>query len=210
MTEDDAQALQADLLVRVGAREDADRALAALTARAPSLAAPRLSLALLRMGEDRAAEAVELLRALVKADADNFAAQVYLASALLEAGEPGEAAQAAAQATRLNAESVQAWSALSLAAALADDMNRAEAAMSSLMRLSPDPAYYQRERARLEELLRIPAGGCRAGAAPERRPRNSDGCPGKSRTRLNGCRFNARLAVPRNWRRSACRDPRAA
>jgi tetratricopeptide (TPR) repeat protein len=143
MSDADAEALQADLLVRVGAREDAEKKLTALLAREPGMAAARLSLALLRLQQDRRGEAVEILRALAQADSNDFAAHVYLAPVLIELGQSEEAMRAAERAAALNQASPAAWSALALAALVADRDSQADAAMGRLQQVDPDPGYYQ-------------------------------------------------------------------
>ncbi len=144
MTESDAESLQADLLVRAGATFDAERRLAALLARDPSLASARLSLALLRLQQGRGSDALTLLRDLARTDSGNAAAHIYLATVLAESGLAAEALQAAERATVLNGQSPYAWWSLALAASLADRPAQADAAMSTLLQLDPNPAYHQR------------------------------------------------------------------
>jgi len=143
MAEIEAEALQADLLVLAGAHEDAEKRLSALLRREPALAPARLSLALLRLQQGRRDEAVDGLRLLVKDDSTSCAAHVYLAPALVGAGQFEEAVQVAERATVLNDQLPAAWSALSLAALVADRPSQADAAMSRLLQLDPDPDHLQ-------------------------------------------------------------------
>lgn len=146
MTETDADVVQADLLVRAGARDDAEKKLTSVFSRDPALASARLSLALLRLQQERREEAITVLQELAKADEKNFAAFGYLSAALMDGGRHEEARQAAERVTALRPDVPSAWAALSLTALAADRQAQADEAAERFMRLEPDKTHF-RDRA---------------------------------------------------------------
>jgi tetratricopeptide (TPR) repeat protein len=141
-TESEAEAFQAHLLVVAGARSDADKRLAEILARDGILPAARLSLGLLRLQQERYQDAVDVLSSLLKDDPGNFAAHVYLSSALVKTDKASEAVSAAERATVLNDQSPQAWWALVDSALSANQIQRSDQAMAGLSRLEPSVGYY--------------------------------------------------------------------
>lgn len=162
MTEVDARAMLADVLVRLHARE-ADEAIAGALAREPANRQARLSLALLRLQQQREGDAVDLLEALAREDGGDYAVQLNLVAALMEARRYDEATDAAERAAALNCESPTAWFRIAEAAEAAGREKQADEAMARAQRLRPNPDRY-RERA--YDLFRL---GLNAAAARDAR-----------------------------------------
>jgi len=146
MLQADADALQADLLTRVGADADAEKAANRALAVRPGHPSAQLSLAAVRLKGDRRDEAISLLRGLTDKAGVSFAAQLALASALAEAGRYEEALPLAERAVGTNDQSPAAWFRLSLACLALGRDAPSEAAMQRVIELDARPDYY-RERA---------------------------------------------------------------
>jgi lipoprotein NlpI len=141
LLEVEADALEADLLVRMGANEEAEKKLHPLFARAPTLPVVRTTLARLRLDAGQPEEAATLLSDVVRDQPDDLGAMLLLSAAHLESGALPDAVIAAERATALNTEAPGAWAALSLAAAVAGQAEQAESALAHLLKLNPEPRH---------------------------------------------------------------------
>jgi tetratricopeptide (TPR) repeat protein len=141
-----ADALQADLLTRVGADEDAEKAANRALAVRPEHPSAQLSLAAVRLKRDQRDEAISRLRGLTDKAGVGFAAQLALASALMEAGRYEEALPLAERAAGTNGQSPAAWFTLSLTCLALGRDAASEDAMQRVLQLDARPDYY-RERA---------------------------------------------------------------
>jgi tetratricopeptide (TPR) repeat protein len=146
MLQADADALQADLLTRVGADEDAEKAAGKALAVRPDHPSAQMSLAAVRLKRDQREEAITLLRGLTDKAGVGFSAQLALASALTEAGRYEEALPSAERAVVTNDRSPAAWFTLSLACLALGRDAASEDAMQRVLQLDARPDYY-RERA---------------------------------------------------------------
>jgi tetratricopeptide (TPR) repeat protein len=142
MLQADADALQADLLSRLGSGDDAEKAASRALALDPEHPQARLALAKVRLWQGRSAEAIALLETLVGKPSVNLGAQIALASALTGAGRYEEAVQPAERAVQLNDQAASAWYALSLAFAVLDRQRQADLAMQRYLELEPSPESY--------------------------------------------------------------------
>jgi Flp pilus assembly protein TadD len=142
MLQADADALQADLLSRLGSGDDAEKAARLALALDPEHPQARLALAKVRLLQGRSKEAIELLETLVDKPSVNLGAQMALASALIAAGRYEEAVQPAERAVQLNDQAASAWYSLSLALAVLDRDRQADSAMQRYLELEPSPEVY--------------------------------------------------------------------
>jgi tetratricopeptide (TPR) repeat protein len=142
MLQADADALQADLLSRLGSGDDAEKAANRALALDPEHPQARLALAKVRLGQGRSADAIALLETLVDKPSVGLGAQMALASALIDAGRYEEAVQPAERAVQLNDQAASAWYALSLAFAVLDRDRQADSAMLRYLELEPSPESY--------------------------------------------------------------------
>ena len=142
MLQADADALQADLLSRLGSGDDAEKAANRALALDPEHPQARLALAKVRLGQGRSADAIALLETLVDKPSVGLGAQMALASALIDAGRYEEAVQPAERAVQLNDQAASAWYALSLAFAVLGRDRQADSAMLRYLELEPSPESY--------------------------------------------------------------------
>jgi tetratricopeptide (TPR) repeat protein len=142
MTEADARYLQGCLLVDVGACEQAGSVLAKAIALHPGHLGAGVALARVRLHDDRASEALELLQAVAADAPDDFAAQHYLASALDEVGRHEESVKAFDRAVAMNPRSPDGWFGLSLATLSLGRDIQSDAAMRHAQNRYPDPSWY--------------------------------------------------------------------
>jgi tetratricopeptide (TPR) repeat protein len=146
MLQTDADALQADLLARMGSDEDAEKTANRVLALEPEHPQARLALATVRLRQDRPDEAVPLLQSLADKPGMSFAAQLRLASAASSAGRYEEAVKYAERAVGMNDGSPSAWYTLGLASVMLGRDSQADAAMRRVLELEPSPDVF-RERA---------------------------------------------------------------
>lgn len=142
LTESEAEYLQGDLLTRIGAAADAEEALKKVLARAPDLAAAKVSLAAVLIGRGNLSEAIDMLRPIADGDAAAFRAHFLLAGAYAQ-GKAYENSLAEYQkAAAANDKSTQAWLGASMAAANLGRASDSETAMKRLQALDANPDWY--------------------------------------------------------------------
>ena len=144
MREADAEALQADLLSRIGALDDAEKAANRALAVQPAHAKARVALARVRRAQDRRDEALAMLQAAAGEAGDDLAVRMELASTLLAARRIEEARAEAARAVAINGQAPSAHYVLALTSAAVGPEAEADAAMSKLLALQSSADYYRR------------------------------------------------------------------
>lgn len=149
MLEADAQQVRADLLVRMGAHEEAAPYLARALDLDPRHVEARLTKALSLLAQDRAADALDLVSAPDLEALTRFDVLLVRADALREAGRFADAIPAYERAVRVQPEAAAAFYGLSLAQMGAGHKGAA-ASFSRVLTLRPGAEwYYQRELAAL-------------------------------------------------------------
>ena len=146
LREADAEALQADVLSRIGALDDAEKAANRALAVQPAHAKARVALARVRRAQDRRDEALTMLQAVAGEAGDDLAARLELASTLQAAGRLEEARAEAARAVAANGQVPSAHYVLALTSAAVGPEAEADAAMTRLLALRSSADYY-RQRA---------------------------------------------------------------
>ena len=151
MPDADAQQIQGDLLVQMGAMEEAQPHIAEALAQNPAHLGARLSLAMLHLGAERPAAALEALGELGATDARDPAVHFLRAEALRAADDHRHAVVSYRQAIALRPESPHAFYGMSLSQmALGDPA--ANASFSRCRSLSPTPHWF---RTRLNDAMRL-------------------------------------------------------
>jgi len=141
MTVAAAEAMQGNLLVSVGALEDADRRLAAALADESGYVPARVWQGALRLYQERYDDALGLLQAAATEAPSDLAAQYFLGLALRQVGRYEEALQADSRATTLNPLSPISWYELSLAALALSRDSQADAAFTQIRRIDSDESW---------------------------------------------------------------------
>lgn len=144
MLEADALQLQGDLLARLGVEEEAERSLEKALALDPAHVPSRVVMGLVRAQQDRAGDAIDLLRAVVEANPTNFPAHFHLASAFRQAEKHEEAARTYDRAIGLNPKAEQAWFGLSVSEVALGREQQADTVFTQVLRLNSDPRWYRR------------------------------------------------------------------
>ena len=142
LTEIEAEYVQGDLLLRVGAYEDADRMLTKILEREPSHISAQISLAQVRSAQERYSEALDILNPIVAADPGNFRAHLSFAAASLQDDRLEDALREYKRAAEINRQASAAFIGMSLAALALGRQAEADEAMSRLQRLEPNPRWY--------------------------------------------------------------------
>jgi tetratricopeptide (TPR) repeat protein len=137
--ERDVQALQGDLLMRLGDDEAAEKALNKALAFEPGHVRASLALAGVRIHSDKNADAVALLDALQKGHPDDFAVQYWHGRALMGGKQFERATEAFSQATRLNPRVPGVWLALSNATLAIDRNGQSNATFALARQLDSSP-----------------------------------------------------------------------
>jgi tetratricopeptide (TPR) repeat protein len=136
-----AESIQGNLLVSMGALEDADRRLAAALADDSGYVPARVWQGELRLQQERYDDALGLLQSAATEARSDLAAQYFLGLALRQVGRYEEALQADSRATTLNPQSPTAWYELSLAALALSRDSQAEAAFTQVRRIDSDESW---------------------------------------------------------------------
>jgi tetratricopeptide (TPR) repeat protein len=144
MLERDALQLQGDLLVRIGAEDDAERSLTKALELDRAHVPARVSMGLIRIEQERRNDAIDLLHKVVEANPMNFPAHYHLADALGEAEKHEEAARMFEKAIALNPQAEQAWFGLSVSELALGRDQQADSALGQVLRLNSDPRWYRR------------------------------------------------------------------
>jgi tetratricopeptide (TPR) repeat protein len=142
MTQADARYVQGDLLNRVGAFADAEKELSKALALDPTHVPAKVALATTRVGQDRAAEAIDVLTAIAQSSPGNFVVTYKLGMALAASDRHVEALDAYTRATQLLDASADAWYGVSLAALAAGRVEQSNAAMSQAQQRQASPGWY--------------------------------------------------------------------
>ena len=142
LREVEAANLQADLLLQMGANEDAERLLTKALALEPSHTEATIALARVRALQDKRDEAIATLQAITAAKPDTFSAYLYLARMLRAAGKYDEAIRAAERAVALDGESAGAWYELNLSALASGRQKEADDAFTQIVSRDSDPGWY--------------------------------------------------------------------
>jgi len=142
VTEADALYLQGRLLVDVGEWKVAEEVLDKALAIAPAHIGARVSLARVRLEQDRQAEAIEMLQAAAADAPQDFEAQFYLASALQRSERHAESIKSFDRAVALNPRSPDGWFGLSLATLSLGRDTQSEVAMRHVQNRHFDPSWY--------------------------------------------------------------------
>jgi tetratricopeptide (TPR) repeat protein len=142
LLESEAERFQADLLVRMGALDEADELLTRAVKQFPDDARLRASRGRLRLAQDRPAEAADLLSEAVASLPDDFSARYHLALALWDANRWDDSLREYEAAARINDQSADAWLGVSSAAAATGRAALAASAMQMALRRRPDPQLF--------------------------------------------------------------------
>lgn len=139
----DARSMQGDLLLRMGAPDEARKDFAAALKADPAHTRGRVGMALLDAYADRLTGAAAALRDIHQAHPRDFATAYHLGDVLLDADKSDEALTMYRRAIDINAESTFAWAGRSMAALAAGRHGEAQDSMTQLMRLQSDPDWYR-------------------------------------------------------------------
>ena len=143
LTESDALALQAELLLAQGVPRDAEPLIDRAVYFDPTHAGARRLRAAVQRDRREWSEAVATLRAVTSSAPRDFAAQYWLAHDLTNSGDKDGAMQAAVAAVTLNEHSPEAWLELSLAAHVLGRSSQADAGMTRARQLLRNPEWYR-------------------------------------------------------------------
>ena len=142
LTESAAACLQADLLLQMGATEDAERLVTKALAIDPSNVDAKIALARVRNQQDRREEAIVALQAITAAQPARFSAHLYLASILRADRRYDDGMHAAERAVSLDRESTHAWYELNLSALASGRDKEADDALAQIVKRDSDPRWY--------------------------------------------------------------------
>jgi tetratricopeptide (TPR) repeat protein len=143
LTEQDASAVQGELLANAGAPKDAEEFLAKALAIEPAHRVARIALARVRIQQERYDDAIAQLQGVVRDDDTSFAAHFYLAAAFAAADRLPESLAEYTHATALNDRSAPAWFGVSSTAmALARD-SQSQDALAHVTRLDSRPGWHR-------------------------------------------------------------------
>jgi tetratricopeptide (TPR) repeat protein len=137
--ESDVQALQGDLLMRLGDDEAAEKALNRALVLEPGHVRANLALAGVRIHGDKHADALALLDPLERSHPDDFAVQYWHGRALMRGKKFELATEAFSQATRLNPQVPGLWLALSNATLAIDRKGQSNATFTLARQLDSSP-----------------------------------------------------------------------
>jgi len=143
LTEAEAEHVQGDLLMRLGAKEEAERSLAKALALDPAFVPAKVALAQLRVSQDRETEAIEMLTPIAEAEPGNFAAQLALGSACMKGERHEQALKAFARAAAANDKAPGAWSGTALATLALGRHEESDRAIARLQEMEPGAKWYQ-------------------------------------------------------------------
>ena len=141
MQESDVRQLEGSLLLHMGATDEAEQALQAALALNPAHMDARVSLAALRLDQDRPDEAIASLLQVAQAAPEHLAAQYYLGMALEQSWRHTEAIAAFDRALKLNAAHTYSWAGLSASALALNRDIQANAALQQVRQLDSNPSF---------------------------------------------------------------------
>ena len=143
MTEAEAEYIQDDLLLRLGAEEEAGRQLRQALALDPSSSATKVALAILLITPDHAQEAIDALRPIADAEPRNLLAHLELAGAYRTAERYQDALAEYSRAAAINDQATAPWLGRAYSALALERYDESDKAMDHLMALDPEPGWYQ-------------------------------------------------------------------
>ena len=152
LPEAEAQHVQGDLLVQTGASELAERHLAAALALDPAYTPARVSMAMLRLQQERFADALDLLSAPALNGSSDLAAHFVRAEALRWSDRHQDAAAAYRRAIALQPASPYPHFGLSLSQLAIGDKAGAAESFTRCTTLSPTPEWF---RTRIMAVMRL-------------------------------------------------------
>jgi tetratricopeptide (TPR) repeat protein len=152
MTEADVSYIKGDMLARVGALDEAEKDLANALTLDPTHVAAKVALAGVRVEQDRAPDAIEMLQPILQSAPENFSATYRLATALAAANRHLEALETYGRCTKLLDASPDAWYGLSVSALALGRVPQANAAMLLVQNRRSNPGWY---RSRAYAALRL-------------------------------------------------------
>ena len=144
MLESEARYLQGDLLVRVGAEEEAEQELKRALADDPSHSGAQVSLGRARVQQERVDEGIAILEAAAARDPSNFSAQYYLAAAYHDGERYDDALRAFDAALKLQSRSAAVWFGISLSALALGREAQADSALKNVLTLDSDAQWFRR------------------------------------------------------------------
>lgn len=143
LTENEAEYLQEDLRLRMGASADAEAAFRKILARAPSFVPAKISLAEVLVRSGRLSETIELLRPIAEGDSADLRTHLVLAEAYSKGKLYEDSVREYRKATALNGQSKAAWLGIGIASLFLDLPAESDAAMSRLQALEAGPQWYE-------------------------------------------------------------------
>jgi tetratricopeptide (TPR) repeat protein len=162
VSEADVHQIQGQLLAGVGSVEEAEKELQVALEIDPMHVDSRVSMASLRIDQDRPDEAIELLSQVTEKMPDYVPALYHLGRARLYQWQAEGAVTAFERATKVNANHTHAWLGLSAAALMMNRDSQSRAALSQAMALEANPGHYY---AHARTALRIGRNDVAAAAA---------------------------------------------
>jgi tetratricopeptide (TPR) repeat protein len=143
LTESEAEFVQGDLLVRLGAKDDGAELLRKALELAPSSSQAKVALALVFTAQDRPQEAIELLRPIADAETGNLRAHLALADAFLKMERFEEAVREYSRAAGVNDQTTAPWIGTCVAALALGRVEESDRALAHLQLLEAGPDWYQ-------------------------------------------------------------------
>jgi tetratricopeptide (TPR) repeat protein len=143
LTEIEAEYLQEDLKMRMGASADAEAAFRKILARAPSFVPAKIALADLLVRSGRLSETIELLRPIAEGDSADLRTHLVLAEAYAKGKLYEDSVREYRKAAALNGQSKAAWLGVGIATLFLDLPAESDAAMARLQALEAGPQWHQ-------------------------------------------------------------------
>ena len=140
ISEADMNALEGRLLLQAGAHEEAERELTEVVKQQPAHAAAQISLARLRLAQDREDEAIASLQQVAASNPSDLAAHYFLGAALERAWRHEEALAEFSKAINLAPGNPSPWSGLNSAALGLGRDSQAAAALQHAMQIEWSPS----------------------------------------------------------------------
>jgi tetratricopeptide (TPR) repeat protein len=146
LLESEAEALQGHLLYQMGVPDESEERLTRSLVKNGAYAPARVTLAQIRLNQQRHADAMALLQPVVQASPGNLAARLYLGEALRDSGRYEEALAEYTRASQLNPMDANVWAGLSTVQVALGQAERAQLAMQKAQQIAPG-VYWHVDRA---------------------------------------------------------------
>lgn len=143
LTEIEAEYLQEDLQMRMGADADSEGVFRKILARSPSYVPAKISLADLLVRSGRLSESIEMLRPIAEGDPANFRTHLILAEAYAKGKLYEDSVREYRRAAAANDQSTATWLGISLATLFLGLPAESDAAMERLQALEARSQWYQ-------------------------------------------------------------------